>query len=137
MHPTRDHGAAAAACRAPPGWPRPAPATSALWPELARRLRPLPGLGVGELDRIEQATRAASVLHPLQRRRFELAAVLLLGTVGLDPTCQGRPGGDHNLVREVDARLAAIIAFVRGEQASVDQPPENEVEVGGIVIGGP
>jgi hypothetical protein len=103
-------------------------------PERAGGLRSQPRLGVGELDRIEQPAPPASVLRPLPGRRFELASALLLRALGLDPVRQRRPGGAHDLVREVDTRISSTVVIVRREQASIDQSLEDELEVGGVAI---
>jgi hypothetical protein len=39
-------------------------------------------------------------------------------------------------VCEIDARLSTVGGIVRGEQATVDQMPQDRIEVGGIIIGG-
>src|SRR5690349_6622362 len=73
--------------------------------ELARRLRSAPRLGCGELDRIEQATGTAPELLPPSCCILEPATTLLVGATGLDPACQRRPCGGHDLMSEIDTRI--------------------------------
>jgi hypothetical protein len=101
-------------------------------PELTRGVRPLPRLDLGELGGVEQPSRATPTLHPPYRSNLKLAAPLLGPAASLYPVCQRRPGSDHDLVGEVNARFAVIVV-VRHEQAIRDHLPQDVLEIGGIV----
>ena len=96
--------------------------TSALCPSARTDSVRCHALGVGQLDRIEQAAGATTVPGPLRCGGVERAAPLLVDTVDLDPAREGRPGRDQDLVCQVDAWLASVVIIIGGEQPVVNHP---------------
>lgn len=59
--------------------------------------------------------------------------MLLVGAVARDPVSEGRPGADHHLVGEVDARIVFVVVVIDGEQAIGDHRLQDHVELAGVV----